>query len=139
MPAETAQSTTSTPRPRLPPLGAVFSLLCEAAGNRAELAGLELREAREHLVRSLVIGAFVAGFFLMSGMALTLLLAALAWNTPNREWWLAAILGFDVLVTATLFFILMRRLRDWAPLAETQHQLQRDQQCLTALLRQTFP
>lgn len=138
MPTESATSS-SKPRPRIPPLGAVISLLCEAAGNRAELAGLELREARDHVVRSLVISAFVAGFFLMSGMALTLLLAALAWNTPHREWWLAAIFAFDVLVTTTLLLVLLRRLRDWAPLAETQHQLQRDHQCLSSLLRQTFP
>lgn len=138
MPAETANSS-SNPRPRLPPLGAVFTLLCEAAGHRAELASLELREAREHLVRSLVLGAIAAGFFLMTGMALTLLLAALAWNAPHREWWLAAIFAFDVLVTTTLLLVLLHRLRKWAPLAETQHQLQRDQQCLTALLRQTFP
>lgn len=131
-------SSPTTPRPRLPPVGAALSLLAEAAGNRFTLAGLELEEAREHALRSLLLGVTAGLFALLGGMALTLLLAALVWNAPHREWWLAALTVFDLGVAGVALTVLRRRLRQWRPLAETQNQLQRDQQCLTTLLQETF-
>ena len=104
-------------RPQLPPLGKAISLLGESVGHRAELAAIELSEAREHVVGSLLLAAGTAALVLFTGFALTLLAASLVWDLPNRGWWLAGLTLVYIAGAFTTGFILVRRLHTWHPLS----------------------
>lgn len=122
-------------RPQLPPLGKAISLLGESVGHRAELAALELSEAREHVVGSLLLAAGTAALVLFTGFALTLLAASLVWDSPNRGWWLAGLTAVYVISAIATGFALVRRLHTWRPLSELQFQLKQDYQCLNNLVK----
>jgi len=123
------------PRPRLPAPGEAFSLLSESAAHRAELASLEVEEARDHALVSVLLAAGTAALTLFTGFAVTLLLASLAWDSPNRAWWLTGLCAAYLGAALVGGFTLSRRLRDWRPLNETQAQLQEDFQCLSQLIK----
>jgi uncharacterized membrane protein YqjE len=124
-----------TPRPQLPAPGVAFSLLGESAHHRAELASLEIAEARDHAITSTVLAAGTAALALFTGFALTLLLASLAWDSPHRIWWLAGLCILYLVGAVVTGVALVRRLRSWRPLEETQSQLQQDFQCLSKLIQ----
>ncbi|HET7537637.1 MAG TPA: phage holin family protein [Candidatus Didemnitutus sp.] len=124
----------SMPHPHIPPAGVALSLLVEGSVHRAELAVLELSEARGHVTRSLLLAAGTGTLVLLAGFALTLLIAALVWASPQREWWLAGIALVYVLAAVLAAVALRRRLQLWRPLAEIQHQLSQDCACLRQLL-----
>jgi uncharacterized membrane protein YqjE len=131
----TDPSAVSSGRPQLPPPGVALNLFSESVAHRAELAALELEEARDHAARSAILAGAAIGLGLCTGFAVTLVVAALVWDRPGRAWWLAG-LGIVYLAAAVASgFMLSRRLRDWRPLGETQNQLQRDYQCLSQLLK----
>lgn len=123
------------PRTRFPSPGVAFSLLSESASHRAELAALEMSEARDHVLVSLLLAAGTAAIALIAGFAITLLLASLAWDSPHRAWWLVGICTAYVGTATGLGFMLVRRMRDWRPLESTQTQLQEDLQCLNKLIK----
>jgi hypothetical protein len=52
--------------------------------HRGELAGLELEELRSELATTGVLAATAGAAFLLGGIALTLLVAAIYWDTPHR-------------------------------------------------------
>jgi uncharacterized membrane protein YqjE len=123
------------PRPQLPAPGVALSLFAESVAHRAKLAALELGEAREHALGSLLLAAGTAALVLCTGFALTLFAASLVWDLPNRGWWLAGLMAAYLAATAAAGFLLNRRLRDWRPLAEVSAQLQEDARCLTHLIK----
>lgn len=128
-------SAAPAPRPQLPSPGVALSLLTESVAHRAELAVLELDEAREHALGSLLLAAGTAALVLFTGFALTLLAASLVWDQPQRGAWLAG-LGLVYLAGAvTTGTFLARRLRTWRPLTETTGQLRQDYQCLSHLIK----
>ncbi|HWA28777.1 MAG TPA: phage holin family protein [Lacunisphaera sp.] len=130
---------TSEPRPRVPPIGEVHTLLGEALSHRSALAGIELVEARTHAVTSALLLGAAALFAFLGGLALTLVFAGLVWDSPHRGWWLAG-LGIAYFVTAAIVArLLRRRLTIWRPFAATRHQLQLDHQCLTQLIQAILP
>lgn len=134
-----ASSAASGPRPQLPPPRVALELFSESVTHRAELAALELEEAREHAAGSTLLAGAVAALALFAGFALTLLVASLVWELPNRGWWLGGLCGVYVAGTVTAGLVLARRLRAWRPLGETQAQLQQDYQCLRHLLKSIAP
>lgn len=123
------------PRPQLPAPGVALSLFAESVAHRAGLAALELAEAREHALGSLLLAAGTAALALFTGFALTLLAASLVWDLPNRGWWLAGLVAAYLAGAAAAGCLLTRRLRTWRPLAEVSAQLQEDTRCLTHLIK----
>ncbi len=123
------------PRPQLPAPGVALSLFAESVAHRAELAAIELDEAREHALGSLLLAAGTAALVLFTGFALTLLAASLVWDLPNRGWWLAGLVAAYLAGAAAAGCLLTRRLRTWRPLAEVSAQLQEDTRCLTHLIK----
>lgn len=122
-------------RPRIPAPGEVISLFTEAFGHRARLAQLELGEARDHLTVSGVLAAIAVIMGLLAGLAITLVFAALVWDSPHRTAWLLGLCGIYLTVTVAVGFILARRLRLWRPLAETKFQLDQDGDTVTRIVR----
>jgi uncharacterized membrane protein YqjE len=118
------------PAPRI-----ALSLLGESLAHRAELAILELGEARDHALGSMLLAAAAAALLFSTGFAFTLLLTALVWDDPHRGWWLGG-LAVAYLAAATAAGTALRyRLRRWRPLEEIRRQLQEDQRCLNQLLK----
>jgi uncharacterized membrane protein YqjE len=132
-------STSSVPPPRLqlPAPGVALGLFTESFAHRAELAALELTEAREHALGSSLLAGATAALVLFTGFAFTLLVAGLVWDDPHRGWWLGGLNAAYLAATVATAFILTRRLRTWRPFGETQRQLQEDYQCLNRLIKST--
>jgi uncharacterized membrane protein YqjE len=122
-------------RPRIPPPGEVISLFAEAVGHRAQLAQLELGEARDHVLWSGLIAAAAGVMGLLTGMALTLLFAALVWESEHRIAWMVGLCAAYALLAAGAGFLLFRRLRQWRPMAETKFQLDQDGDTFARLVR----
>ena len=122
-------------RPQLPAPGVAFSLFTESIAHRAELVSVEVSEARDHALVSVLLAVGTFALALLSGFAITLLLASLAWDSPHRGLWLAGLCALYVVAGVALAFALVRRLRTWRPLDETQTQLQEDFQCLSKLIK----
>jgi uncharacterized membrane protein YqjE len=119
----------------LPPLGQVLALAGEAASHRAELAALELDEAREHLAGTGALAAVAAALTLLGGVAFTALVAGLVWDDAHRNWWLGGLCAAYLLGAAAAGWAVRRRVRTWRPLEETRHQLGEDQRCLSRLFQ----
>jgi uncharacterized membrane protein YqjE len=118
-------------------VGVALSLLAHSASHRAQLAVLELGEARDHAVNSALLAGVAGALTLLAGFAVTLLAAALTWDSPHREWWLAGLTLFYVVLATIAATALVRRLRSWTPLAESQQQFHQDCECLHNLLPTT--
>lgn len=127
--------TIPTGRPQLPAPGVVLNLFSESVAHRAELATLELDEAREHITGSLLLAGVTAALVLFTGFAVTLLVACLVWDLPNRGWWLGGLCAVYLGAALATGFILTRRVRMWLPLAETRSQLHQDYRCLNQLFK----
>jgi uncharacterized membrane protein YqjE len=122
-------------RPQLPSPGVAVSLFNETFEHRAELAAVELGEVRDHALISTLLAGGTAALVLFTGFALTLLLASLVWDSPNRAWWLTGLTAVYLLGAGYTGYSLVRRLRTWHPLEETQSQLKQDYQCLSKLIK----
>jgi uncharacterized membrane protein YqjE len=103
---------------------------------RAEIAALDLAEARDRLLRSLALGAMAAVLMLATLMTLSLWVAAIFWDGPRG---LALGVLTIVYLAAGLWLVLAVR-RDFASapplLAQTLAELQKDRD---ALERRTEP
>ncbi|HYC70079.1 MAG TPA: phage holin family protein [Opitutaceae bacterium] len=122
-------------RPRIPTPGEILSLFSEAFGHRAQLAQLELGEARDHVVGSAVLAAAATVLGLLTGVSITLLVAALVWESEHRAWWIGGLCLLYCALAGAAAYLLRRRLRQWRPLAETQFQLNQDGACVSRILR----
>lgn len=123
------------PRPQLPALGEALVLFAESVAHRAELAGLEIGEARDHAFVSTVMAGFAGAFVLFTGFAFTFLVAGLVWDGPHRAVWLGALSILYLAGAVVAAVLLRRRLRTWRPLGETHLQLKQDYQCLSSLIK----
>ncbi|MEO6995865.1 MAG: phage holin family protein [Lacunisphaera sp.] len=131
--------TSAKPRPQLPAPGVALSLLGESLDHRRELAALEVWEARDHAIVSTLLGAGAAALVLLTGFAITLLVASLVWESPHRVGWMVGVClvyGGSAVGVAS---VLVKRLRTWRPLEETQSQLEQDFQCLSKLIKSVLP
>ena len=102
--------------------------------HRGELAAVETGEARDHFVLSVVIGVVVFALALLTGVALTLAIAAAVWHRDDRGLILGLLALGYLLATASVAWALLRRLRRWRPLIETRRQLREDGACIDRLL-----
>jgi len=116
-----------------------LDLFGESIAHRAELAALELEEAREHVTGSTILAGVVGALALFTGFAFTLLVASLVWDLPSRAWWLGGLCVLYLGAAVTCGMILSHRLRTWQPLEEIQSQMQQDYQCLSQLIKSIVP
>ncbi|HTL67418.1 MAG TPA: phage holin family protein [Lacunisphaera sp.] len=119
-----------SPRRRIPGLAELASLARTAARHRFALARVEADEAGEQVFR---FAALVCGVLALAGagmVSLTLLVAALAWDSPYRAWWIGAmaLVEFAAALGGGLFAL--HRFRAWRPFPETRLQLDLDHQWL---------
>lgn len=123
------------PRSRLPAPGVAFSLFSESVSHRAELASVEVGEARDHAMVSTLLAVGTVVLALFTGFAITLLFASLVWDSPHRVWWLTGLCAIYLGSAFLTGFTLVKRLRTWRPLSETTSQLNQDFQCLSQLIK----
>lgn len=97
--------------------------------NRLELLLLEVQEEREKLVRVLLLGAGMAVFGLLAGVALTLAVMLFFWERSPvvALLVLTAVYG---LVAGLLYRRMIAIQRDWQTLPGTLEQLRKDRECL---------
>ncbi len=106
-------------------------------GHRAELAGLELSEARDRLVAVLLLLLVAAVLVLLAGGVVTVFVAAAFWDTAYR---LPALAGLGLLYLLAAAFCALRMqhlLSTWRPFPLTQEQLRKDAACVELLMRKT--
>ncbi|MCU0794187.1 MAG: phage holin family protein [Opitutaceae bacterium] len=102
--------------------------------HRAELATLELGEAREHATGIAALFLISAVAALLTGFAVNLFIAALWWDTPHRLLAVGAAIAVQGALAAGAAGACLRRARSWRPLPETIDQFKKDSQCLHELL-----
>ncbi|MGC4072738.1 MAG: phage holin family protein [Nibricoccus sp.] len=127
-------SVETAPLPGLGRLQSSAAVLARGLDHRAELASLELEEARDHangLFGLFLLGAIAA---LLTGFALNFFVAALWWDTPHRLLSLGLLAVVQGAVAAAALITALRRSRKWHPLAQTFAQLKKDSQCIRELL-----
>jgi uncharacterized membrane protein YqjE len=97
--------------------------------NRLELLTVEVQEARERLLRAILLALGVAAFGLLAGITLTAVIVVWLWACSP-----VAILLILTGLYATAGICLYRRLtgilRDWQNLPATLDQLKKDRACL---------
>lgn len=98
--------------------------------HRAELAALELGELRTQVTAAGTLIAVATAAFYLAGLAATLLVAAIFWDTPHRTGALVWLTSIEVLVGVAAIVWMRRRWRDWRPWSATREQLNRDARCL---------
>ncbi|ATC65534.1 hypothetical protein CMV30_17140 [Nibricoccus aquaticus] len=120
--------------PGIDRLQASAAVLARGFDHRAELASLELGDARDHAVGLsglFLIGAVAA---LLTGFAANFFVAALWWDTPHRLLAIGLAALVQAAVATTSIALCIHRARRWRPLPLTIDQLKKDSQCLRDLL-----
>lgn len=97
--------------------------------NRFQLLMVEAQEARERLLRAILLALGVAAFGLLAGGALTGAIVVLLWEL-SRVAALLVLTGLYGTAAVWLYRRLTRLLRDWQNLPETLDQLRKDRACL---------
>lgn len=123
--------------PRLLRLQAAADIVWRALGHRGELAALECKAARSELATTGVLVAAATVALLLAGFALTLLVAAIFWDTPHRVTAICGLAGGEIVVGLVAGAWARRRWRSWEPLTNTRRQLQQDAECVREILRKT--
>jgi len=101
-------------------------VICE---NRFELLVVELEEQAQRVLRALVLSIALLVFTLLTGMAVTMLIAVACWNwSPVLALVLLSALYLGI--TLSLVMQLTRLRRDWEALPATLEQLRKDRECL---------
>ena len=108
-------------------------LLLDALGHRAELAGVEMAEARAELAKTAVFLAVSAGLSLLAATLFTAAFAAAVWQTSYRIPALLALASAYAIGAVGFFVAARRRLRGWQPFGEISAQLRKDAQCLETI------
>lgn len=118
----------------LPELQTYLRIALRSIGHRAELAGLELLEARDHLVAVLLLLVGAATLVLLTGGVVTFFVTAAFWDTAYRLHAIGA-LGLLYLLAAALCWLRVRRLMAaFQPFAQTKEQLRKDAACVQLLM-----
>jgi uncharacterized membrane protein YqjE len=125
---------TSSLIPGLDRLQSSAAIIVRGADHRAELASIELGEARDQAMGISVLFLVGAVAALLTGFALNLLIAAIWWDTPHRVLAIAIAGGVQVAISATALLVCIARARQWHPFPQTFEQLRKDTRCLNDLL-----
>jgi uncharacterized membrane protein YqjE len=126
---------TSSLLPGLGRLQSSAATILRGADHRAELASLELGEARDKALGLSVLFLIGAVATLLTGFALNLFVAALWWDTPHRLLAIGLLAGVQAAGAIGAIAVCVSRARQWNPLSETFDQLKKDTQCLHELLK----
>ncbi|HAM71408.1 MAG TPA: hypothetical protein DCM86_07170 [Verrucomicrobiales bacterium] len=103
-------------------------------GNRLELFGIEVQEARQSMLRLLLIALGVAACALLSDMALSAAVVLWCWNL-SPVCVLTGVALAHALLGLWLYRKLAHGLQHWEALPETLEQLRKDRQCLDQSLQ----
>ena len=101
-----------------------------ALEHRAELEALELDEARGRALLAALLVAVGGAALLLAGVAITVLVAAVYWDTPQRVGAITWVVVIDVVLAAVVVTFLGVRFRNWRPFHATREQLRKDCVCL---------
>ncbi len=97
--------------------------------NRLELFQVEVQEERERVLHALGLAAGLLVFVLLAGFALTLLIAAAAWElSPVLA--LGIVTAIYAAIAGVFLAALLRMRRGWTTLPATKDQLKKDHECL---------
>lgn len=97
--------------------------------NRLELLTVEVQEAREHLLHTILLALGVAAFGLLAVLTLTAAIVVWLWAwSPVAV--LLALTGIYGAAGGCLYGRLTGLLRDWQMLSSTLDQLRKDRACL---------
>jgi uncharacterized membrane protein YqjE len=121
--------------PQLKRVGDYARVCFTGARHRAELAALELVEARNTAIASALWWAGGVLLLLLGSATLTALVAAAFWNTPYRLTALGIMAAVYLGGAATCFLQFRHRLRSWQPFHETAGQIRKDASCLGELMQ----
>src|SRR5690606_23588242 len=116
-----SDTTDTRPKPlslleRLRATGSLFLRACE---HRAELAALEMGEAKDEAVGLVILSVVGSVAALMSGFALNLLVAAIWWDSPSRVLAVSLALAIQVLIAVIAVVVCTTRLKRWRPFSAT--------------------
>ena len=90
---------------------------------------VEVQEERERLLHAILLALCVAGFGLLTGVALTGAIVVLLWDL-SRVAALLVLTGLYGTAAVWLYWRLTLLLRDWQNLPATLDQLRKDRACL---------
>jgi uncharacterized membrane protein YqjE len=101
--------------------------------NRLKLLLLEIEEERERLLQALLLALGAAAFGFLAGVALTIIVLLLFWNSSP----LLAMLALGLFYAGMSLFLglrLARLRRDWEAFAGSLSQIRKDCACLAEIL-----
>lgn len=123
----------STTTPLTAP-GSTPRVVVDALIHRAELASVELKEARQHGLRTAILAGASGALLLLGGFCATFAIAAAVWDRSDR----GLILGFVTLgyfiAAGSLAFAAARRMKTWRPFSETARQFREDCACVQDII-----
>jgi uncharacterized membrane protein YqjE len=111
-------------------IGEYSKLALRSFGHRAELVSIELAEARNEAVVSLLLLAGAAALLLLFLFAGTLLIAAAVWETAYRLPVLGGLTFIYLVGGIVLSLIARQRLAAWKPFEATADQFRKDGDCI---------
>jgi uncharacterized membrane protein YqjE len=110
--------------------GSTPRVVVEALMHRVELASVELKEVRQHGLRTAILAGVSGALLLLSGFAATFAIAAAVWNRSDRGMILGLITVGYLVGAGVLAFIAARRMKTWRPFSETARQFREDCACV---------
>ncbi len=116
-------------------LGSNAGLLLQAVENRAVLAVLELEEAGTHLRKTLVAACVAAAASLLGGFTLSLLVAAIFWDTSHRVTAIAIVAAVQIALAAGGAWFALAGWRRARLFSDLRDQLTKDCACLREVLK----
>jgi uncharacterized membrane protein YqjE len=120
--------------PQLKRVGDYARVLLTGAQNRAELAAIELAEARNAAVSFGLWWAGAVLLLVLGSATLTAFVAAAFWDTPYRLAALGVMAVVYLAAAAGCFLKVRGGLRSWQPFSETAGQIRKDALCLGDLM-----
>lgn len=111
-----------------------FQLAIRSVDHRADLAGVELAEARDQLLTVLLLILGTAIFLIIAGGMLSVLIVTLTWDTPYRLHAISGLLAIYLIGAGVCLGVMRFRLRQWKPFALTKDQIRQDAHCINTLI-----
>lgn len=111
-----------------------FLLAIRSVDHRAELAGIELAEARDQLLSALLLILSAAIFMILACVMFSVLIITLTWDTPYRLHAISGLLAIYLIGAGICIGVMRYRLRQWKPFALTKDQIRQDTHCINTLI-----
>jgi uncharacterized membrane protein YqjE len=110
--------------------GSKRRVIVEGLMHRAELVGLELREAHARVASTAAVAGIAVALALLAGFTGTFAIAAAVWDRPDRGLILSLVTLAYLVGAAALAWWTLRRMKSWRPFSETLYQFREDCSCL---------